>query len=787
MAVASPAEKGDLAGRPLPGTHGWRRFVMVGTPIFAVISVMAVGGLIAAYVYEVNRRGAEALSNDLLEAIDNRITIQVAGYLAPAVQLAESANAIGGDRGVFDSGQAAAAFMAARLDKFPQIAGYSYADPEGNFIYVTRNELGGSDTKLVDRRNGGHRVNWLRRGPDGGVVETTDDPADSFDPRTRPWYVGAEREGRPYWTGAYLFYTLRRPGMTFAVPHYATGRGLTAVSGVDIELAALSSFLKRLHIGTHGRALVVDQKGRVIAYPSDNWAADLPEGAAMPHLDELNDPVLTRIFSQLRVEGFDPKTFDIGDQRVILSGALKAWTGRDWSVLIVVPEHDFLGFVNASGWIALALSGVVFLIVALLAALMMWRSIQAERRDELARDRHRALEARARALADLAAASNLMDRSSIDGVHRATERAAEICGAKRVGVWHVASAGRSLVCEDNYETAADAHTAGAQLHRDEFPNLFAALHEGTAIHAPKAEQDPRMRELAALYLRPLGVEGVHVAPIHSGTRLLGMLKVEDPQQGEEEAGLAEFCTALASLFALRYLADGSPSLQAQEGRAAAPSAPIGDRQADAVLGHRQATLEHRLLQVSTSVRELAAGEATQAAVAVIKLPEWLSLGVQADGGGGARMDAVIDEVGQALGRGGVDYAALLDDQVLLVTLSSEPEALAGAARLAAVAAIDVRDRLVERTSGWGDGAQFRIAIDVGTVMVSPFGQGSSRNLWGGAIAVAKVLAATGSRRAITASETAYSLLSGDFLFRQRGTYFLPETGTMRTFVLVGAL
>jgi hypothetical protein len=55
------------------------------------------------------------------------------------------------------------------------------------------------------------------------------------------------------------------------------------------------------------------------------------------------------------------------------------------------------------------------------------------------------------------------------------------------------------------------------------------------------------------------------------------------------------------------------------------------------------------------------------------------------------------------------------------------------------------------------------------------------------VGVAKVLAASGSRRAIVASEAAYHILSGDFLFRQRGTYFLPETGTMRTFVLVGAL
>jgi hypothetical protein len=225
---------------------------------------------------------------------------------------------------------------------------------------------------------------------------------------------------------------------------------------------------------------------------------------------------------------------------------------------------------------ALALSGVVFLIVASLAALMMWRSLVAERRDRTARERQQALEARAQALADCADASNLMDRSSIDDVHRATERAAEICGAKRIGVWYLTAAGRSLVCEDNYDVAANAHTAGAELHRDEFSSLFGALQAGTAIDAVHAADDPRTRELAALYLQPLGVEGVHIAPIHSGARLLGMLKIEDPDRGEGAAGLAEFCTALASLFALRYLAVGSPQPEMQGlQRAAAPAASSG--------------------------------------------------------------------------------------------------------------------------------------------------------------------------------------------------------------------
>lgn len=787
MAVAYPTDRVQPAVRPPGGSRGWRRLVVGGAPILAVVAVMAIAAVIASTVYDTNRRGAVTLSNDLLDAIDQRIAIQMGAYLAPAEQFLESARAIGGERGVFDGAVAAEPFVLATLGRHRQIAGFSYGDPGGNFLYISRNAEGGLDTKLVDRRDGGHRVTWTRRDKDGAVVGRHEDPNDTFDPRTRGWYQGAMNEGHAFWTTPYIFFTVKRPGITYALPQYAADRRLVAVLGIDIELSALSSFLKSLEIGLHGKALVIDAKGRVIAFPSDSWIANPKEGAALPQLDELGDPLLTRIYNQLKVEGVGRKLLDFGSQRIIVSsGALKALTGRNWSVLIVAPESDFLGFVASSGKLALVLSGVVFLLMVALAVLMMWRSLQAERRDRAARDRHQALEARAQTLAELAARSNLMDRDVADGVREATERAAEICQAKRVGVWYLAANGRTLVCEDNFDPPANAHTAGAELYRDEFSRLFAALEELAEIDAPVARSDPRTEELAALYLQPLGTEGVHISPIHSGKRLLGMLKVEDPTSGERNDGMAEFCLALASLFALRYLPAGGLA-PAAASDAPADAREIAEQRVERALGDRRVALQRRLLHFAMSPDDLAFGQLEQAAVAVIRMPDWLPVARRGEGDNRTRMDAVIDEVQRAVAQNSVGYAALLDDQVVLVAALDGAQSPAVAARLVAVAALDVRDRLVDLTAGWGEGSEFRIAIDVGPVMASAFGDGTDRNLWGGAIGVAKVLAASGSRRAITVSEAAYSLLSADFLMRPRGSYFLPETGPMRTFVLAGAL
>ena len=782
MAVVYRSASPEAAAPQRAPIGGWGRTLIRAAPIVAVVLAVLTVGVIVVYVHDSNRRGAVSLSNDLLDAVEGRIAAQMDTFLAPPEQFLDSARALSGDQGVFDGARATEEFALKKLPKIAQISGYSYADPEGNFMYVVRNAAGGFDTKLMDRRGGGRRVTWTRRSAEGRVLETTSDPQDDFDPRTRSWYRGAERRKGGFWTEAYLFFTLQAPGITYSLPHYDPSGRLVAVSGVDVELATFSTFLKHLSIGVTGRAVVVDKSGRVIAFPRDDWKG--LSGEMLPRLDEMNDPVLTRLYSRLTVEGFTRKILDVGDERIIVStGPLKALTGRDWTVLIVVPEGDFVGFVSTSGWVALALSILVFVIMAALAAQVMWRGIQAERSRRAAASRQRALEDRAQTFAELAAASELFDADAAEGARSATERAAASCRARRVGIWRLSADGRTFICEDCYDSSGHAHTSSAQLHRDELPSLFAEISAGKSIDASDIRSDSRTRELAENYLGPLGSRGVHISPIRSGSQLLGMLMVEDPGRGNTSAGLEEFCGALAGLLALRF----APS------RGLAPrvdtTSLLETRQhkINKVLKTREVALQRALLRYSTSLSEIGAGHVENGAVAVIMLPEWLSVVQRGTDGRRARMDAVLDEIRRAVDRSAVSYAALQDDQVVLAAYGGDVETIATNARAVAQAAVDIRDRLADVVADW-EGGDFRIALDVGSIMASPGGTEAEPDLlWGGAIAVAKLLAASGGRRAINVSEATYRALAGEFLFRQRGSFFLPETGAMRTFVLVGEL
>jgi len=779
-----------LSGAARPGREESRLLTVLrhGLPVVGVIAVVVLVAGIAFYVYESNRRGAIVLSNDLISAIDRRVGVQMQAYLAPAQQFLELAGAAVTGRSVAEGGPDAERFALNALPTVGPVTAFSYADPEGNFQFIVRNQNGGYDTKTIDVRDGNRRVTWVRRDAAGRVTATETDPSDTFDPRTRPWYQGAEQTRKPFWTPTYLFFTVKKPGISFAIPHFDADGKLRNVLSVDIELATLCTFLKQLGIGVSGKALIIDDQGRIVAYPSDDWLpADRPN-VTSPMLDEVGDPVLTRAYNRLRVEGYGRQVLDIGDRRIIVSSEpVSMLTGRNWVTLIVVPETDFVGFVADSGWAALIMSVIVVLIVAALAGLMAWRSVQAERRAFAAATRQQALEVRTQTFIDLARGAATIEGFAGEDLHGATESAAAACNAKRVAIWRLTSDRRTLQCEDCFDGVVNDHTSGLELHRDEMPNLFAALDNGAPIDIADAGRDRRTLELFASYLKPLEIKSVYLAPISAGGQTIGLLSVEDPRRGDRAAGLAAFCDALAILLALRFTAaGGSAATASPPAIAAAMAPPVGDRPQDSFT-QRQARLERTLLQQGASLEEMRESRIDKAAVAVVKLPDWTTVAQRpTNSGERTAMDAIIHELRRTIDRSGVTYAALLDDQIVLAAFSPEDGSIASDARCVATAALDLRDCLIELEDRWGTNLDFRFAIDIGTIMTSTVGTDPpTRNLWGGALGVAKVLAAAAGRRSITVSETTYDILSGDFLFRARGSYFLPETGTMRTFVLVG--
>ncbi|MBV8191607.1 MAG: GAF domain-containing protein [Alphaproteobacteria bacterium] len=786
LTPSTPAPRPEV--RPESGFH---RTLRHGLPVVGVVVVVVLVASIAYFVYDSNRRGAVVLGNDLVTSIDRRVALQMQAYLAPPEQFLELADATAAGRGVFAGLDSVEPFVLRGMGAMRAVVGFSYGDPQGNFLYVVRNANGGLDSKLIDRRGEKPKITWTKRDAEGKVIKVEEDNTDEFDPRTRPWYQGAVTTKKPFWSDTYLFYTVKKPGITFSIPHFDQDGKLGNVIGIDIELASLDDFLKHIDIGHSGQALIVDRNWRVVAYPSDNWLPASGPDQKAPMLDELGDPVLARAYNLLRMRGPGRQVLDFANERIIVSSEpMKMLTGRDWSALIVVPETDFIGFVSDSALAALVMSVLVVLTVAGLSGLLAWRNLLAERRAAAAASRQQALELRSRTFVELARAGPPSDGGTDESLEAALETATGDCAAKRVAVWRLSPDRTTLVCEDCFDRTANDHTSGMELHRDQLPDLFASLGSGEPIDAADASQERRTEDLSRVYLKQLQIQGVYIMPIMSNGRLMGMVTVEDPQRGEHTTSMTTFCDALSAVLALRYTAAAPPEPVAVRAAAAAAAgtSTVGGTVAEG-FAERQSRLEHALMQHDVALEDLDEAVIDGAAIAVLKLPAWTTVAKRPAGcEERTAMDAIVDELRRTIEQSGLSYAALLDDQIVLAAFSPDKAAAIASARCVATAVLDLRDRLLELEERWSISLDFSVAIDIGTVMASTVGtEPPLRHVWGGSVGIARVLASTSARRTIGASETAYELLADRFLFRPRGSYFLPETGNMRTFVMLGRI
>jgi adenylate cyclase len=91
--------------------------------------------------------------------------------------------------------------------------------------------------RLIDGEGAARRDVWRFLGADGMPGEPHEEPSE-FDPRQRPWYVGARQSGAPALTAPYLFAWSGEPGVSLGVPMSHGG-----VIGFDASLGTLSRLI----------------------------------------------------------------------------------------------------------------------------------------------------------------------------------------------------------------------------------------------------------------------------------------------------------------------------------------------------------------------------------------------------------------------------------------------------------------------------------------------------------------------------------------------------------------
>ncbi|AEI94286.1 cache domain-containing protein [Roseobacter litoralis] len=320
-------------------------------------------------------------ARDLLSDVGTNTIEHSKGFLKPAKGAAELATRLAENQVIAsDDFNQLENLLFQQLQISPQFAGVFYGDEAGNFVYVMRSEGPGPfRTKIVMRDGEARETELIWRDSNYQVLARQDDKADTYDPRTRPWYQSSRENLTGIWTDPYIFFTSQRPGITAASPVFNTDGGLRGVVGVDIEIGAISGFLSRLNIGKSGVALILNRNGDVIAHPNQALIRKQnPDGTfRFVNINEIDDPVAHAAFadvvrgSEVYVDREVASRFEF-DGSTYVSTVMPAISDElPWTIAVYAPEADFTGEITGNRtqnvWIAATIalaSGVVGLMLA---------------------------------------------------------------------------------------------------------------------------------------------------------------------------------------------------------------------------------------------------------------------------------------------------------------------------------------------------------------------------------------------------------------------------------------
>jgi class 3 adenylate cyclase len=439
---------------------------------------------------------------------------------------------------------------------------------------------------------------------------------------------------------------------------------------------------------------------------------------------------------------------------------------------MTVPESDFTGFVASNNRTALTMSLVIVFLAAALAALLVRQGLRADRAARLLLDRSRLITRQSAAYASLAAETDLLAEDASRLPPAFTETLADMTDARRVSIWQLLPKSQLLRCADSFDRNSQGHVAGLELHHDEVPQFFAFLQSGTEALVQDAATDRQTAQFHRILMHPFGSRALLIVPIHAHDAVIGAICIEDAAVRD---GSRDFVRTVGSMLALRLTGEADRKVEKlQPQQTIAPQAG----------GERNFSADLALRNLNTPT--LAATVYSDVAVMVLRLPDQATLARHGADNDLALADTIACQLQSIAEEQDIPYLKFVGEEAIAAA-GFDPADRDAMTRIANLA-VTIRDRCSHLLEDADLPADFRIGIDCGLAIGSAVGKVPRLfNLWGDAVRTADIMAGSATPGAIQAAEAAYGRLRQDFLFRPRGSFYLPHVGEARTFVLAGQL
>lgn len=315
--------------------------------------------------YEQGTRSAVVAAGQQMGLLSRRVTDHYRAIFRDGVSVVALTSAVTAFRAAPPADMdAKAAFLAKALTSSDHLDGLYVGYPSGAFVHavsLARNPAWGKvlsapegtryAIRTIESLAAGRRSTWRFYGPDGSEKGDRAAEAVAYDPRVRPWYTAAARQGAPITVGPYAMATTGKLGLTVAA---ALEGDRSVVVGADVLLETISHLLSREAISPKAVGYVFDATGRLIVHSDDRVmervlerlkaTGDRTTGGRAA--DDLGDPMLGAVRKLLAAQRpADVVTFDVGGRSHLarITTITGIGAGGEQTVVIAAPLGDFTG------------------------------------------------------------------------------------------------------------------------------------------------------------------------------------------------------------------------------------------------------------------------------------------------------------------------------------------------------------------------------------------------------------------------------------------------------------
>ncbi|MCC5652079.1 EAL domain-containing protein [Nostoc sp. XA013] len=326
-----------------------------------ILQISAAVGLTAFFSIKNGQKAVTEVATQLQNEVTTRIHQHITDYIEiPQLVTQINANSVHVGELSLKNGKVLEHHLWHQIQLFKPLNPIAFANTQGEIHSVDRLKDGSLVIRKRDQSTGNNYYTYAtdHQGNRVKLIQVNK----IFDPRTRPWYTNAVKAGKSTCTEIYPYFSSSGLAFSATQPLYDQTGTLLGVTNATLSLSQLNEFLHSLKIGRSGKTFIVEHSGDLVATStaeqpfivSDQGGKKtykrLRAIASSDRITHLTTQYLQSQFGNFKnIHSSQQLEFEIDRKRQFVHlMPFAADCGLNWMIIVVVPEADFMQYIEAN-------------------------------------------------------------------------------------------------------------------------------------------------------------------------------------------------------------------------------------------------------------------------------------------------------------------------------------------------------------------------------------------------------------------------------------------------------